>query len=434
MNLDRALIKQQAKDLIKGKVFILFLIIFVVSLLTNINSLVKLPVELSENKSQSFSDILPGDGNEGDLEQYFKDFDPTEPTVKQSPLIIALSALARVASLVAIAMGPLEIMLCGMFLLLVNGKRFELYDEFDYVFKNTFSKDYFDKLLLSFLSKLFTLLLCFLFVIPGVIYAYKIYFAFYISAENPKLTWKDALTISKKMTNNHKGELFVLDLSFIPWILLVVVTFGIAGIYVNPYVQVTKALYYENFKRRAMMTGEITEADFMSEQEKYSQFVQSQNGNAAQNFYQTQPPVQQYTQYQAQTPVQAPPVMPNSVPAPQPAFQQPVVQVQQPVIQPPYVQQQYVQQPQVQTYFVPVTPAVQPQVQPVQPQVIPVAQPAVQPVQQPVAQPIVQQPAQSEAVPAQPETPQAAEIPPVEAVPAEETPAPESNGEAPSEE
>ena len=43
-------------------------------------------------------------------------------------------------------------------------------------------------------------------------------------------------------------EYFVLELSFILWILLVCVTCGIAGLYVSPYMNVTMAGYYLSLK------------------------------------------------------------------------------------------------------------------------------------------------------------------------------------------
>ena len=41
------------------------------------------------------------------------------------------------------------------------------------------------------------------------------------------------------MMIGHKMDKFILDLSFIPWYLLTIVTCGIASIYVTPYTSVT---------------------------------------------------------------------------------------------------------------------------------------------------------------------------------------------------
>lgn len=70
----------------------------------------------------------------------------------------------------------------------------------------------------------------------------------YILAENPEMTAKEAIEKSKQITNGHKFDLFVLELSFILWMLLTVFTFGIAGIYVIPYMSATTANFYNLIK------------------------------------------------------------------------------------------------------------------------------------------------------------------------------------------
>ena len=50
------------------------------------------------------------------------------------------------------------------------------------------------------------------------------------------------------MTRGRKADLFVLDLSFIGWGLLCLITFGIAAIWVNPYMQATYTNVYKSFK------------------------------------------------------------------------------------------------------------------------------------------------------------------------------------------
>ena len=50
--------------------------------------------------------------------------------------------------------------------------------------------------------------------------------------------------IKIRITKGHKMDLFILDLSFIGWGLLCGITFGLAGIYVGPYMQATRANAY----------------------------------------------------------------------------------------------------------------------------------------------------------------------------------------------
>ncbi len=90
--------------------------------------------------------------------------------------------------------------------------------------------------LVMFLKNLFTSLWTLLFVIPGIVKHYEYLMIPYILAENPGMDRKEAFQISKRMMDGQKMETFILDLSFIGWILLSAITCGIVGIfYVNPY-------------------------------------------------------------------------------------------------------------------------------------------------------------------------------------------------------
>ena len=47
----------------------------------------------------------------------------------------------------------------------------------------------------------------------------------------------------------YKMDLFLLELSFIGWWLLVLVTLGIASLWVIPYIKVTEANFYLDIKK-----------------------------------------------------------------------------------------------------------------------------------------------------------------------------------------
>ena len=190
-------------------------------------------------------------------------------------------------------------------------------------------------------------------------------------ADNPEMEWKQALDLSKKMTNGHKGELFVLDLSFIPWYLLMSVTFGLVGIYVAPYMMTTQALYYENFKQRGLQTGELSEADFVSDAAKFNGTYVAPNAYQAPQQPNYQTPVQpQYQPYQApQQPNFQASVQPQYQAPQQPTYQTPVQPQYQPYQAPQPAQPTY-QAPAEPTYQAPAEPQYQPPVDaaPVQPQ------------------------------------------------------------------
>ena len=100
----------------------------------------------------------------------------------------------------------------------------------------------------SFFTGLFTFLWSLLLVIPGIIKAFGYSMAMYILAENPSIGALDALKQSENMMKGHKMEMFILDLSFIGWHLLASITFGIAYIWVIPYINATKTNFYNKIK------------------------------------------------------------------------------------------------------------------------------------------------------------------------------------------
>ena len=106
--------------------------------------------------------------------------------------------------------------------------------------------DFWSAFKVNFLVSLFTFLWSLLFVIPGIIKAYSYSMSMYILAENKGMPALECIKESKAMTNGHKMDLFVLNLSFIGWYLLVAITFGIAGIWVGPYVNATMANAYQS--------------------------------------------------------------------------------------------------------------------------------------------------------------------------------------------
>ena len=68
-------------------------------------------------------------------------------------------------------------------------------------------------------------------------------------AENPELSVIDVLKESAKIMKGHKFELFVLQLSFLGWMILTLITFGIVGLYVVPYYNATLTNYYLSIKQ-----------------------------------------------------------------------------------------------------------------------------------------------------------------------------------------
>lgn len=98
------------------------------------------------------------------------------------------------------------------------------------------------------LRAIYILLWSLLFYIPGVVKSYSYAMTYYIALDNPELGAEECINRSMKMMNGHKMELFLLDLSFIGWILLAILTFGIGLLWVAPYMKVAHCHFYEELK------------------------------------------------------------------------------------------------------------------------------------------------------------------------------------------
>ena len=78
-----------------------------------------------------------------------------------------------------------------------------------------YKKEYLGKsIILYFLVVIFTCLWSLLLVIPGIIMAFAYSMSWFILAENPNMTAREAIRESKEIMNGHKMDFFVLSLSF----------------------------------------------------------------------------------------------------------------------------------------------------------------------------------------------------------------------------
>ncbi|MDE7191144.1 MAG: DUF975 family protein [Clostridia bacterium] len=83
-----------------------------------------------------------------------------------------------------------------------------------------------------------------LFFIPGIIKTFSYSMSYYILIDNPNLTANEARKKSMELMKGNKWRLFCLEFSFIGWLLLSVLTFGILMFWVAPYMEVARAKFY----------------------------------------------------------------------------------------------------------------------------------------------------------------------------------------------
>lgn len=108
-------------------------------------------------------------------------------------------------------------------------------------FKNN---NFIETLLLYVMQSIFLFLWTLLFIIPGLIKSYSYSMAFYLKVDHPEYSWNDAITESRKLMNGHKWDLFIQDLSFLGWVIVGLLLCGIGILWVVPYMQASRAIFY----------------------------------------------------------------------------------------------------------------------------------------------------------------------------------------------
>lgn len=118
---------------------------------------------------------------------------------------------------------------------------------------------------LNLLQDIFISLWSMLFIVPGVIAAYRYRMAIYLLCDDPSLSPLECIRESKRLMAGHKGELFMLDLSLLGWVILAEIPYiGYAArLWTVPYVGMVKALYYDR------LLGRSSGADYTDYSEPY---------------------------------------------------------------------------------------------------------------------------------------------------------------------
>lgn len=107
-----------------------------------------------------------------------------------------------------------------------------------------------------------------LFIIPGIVKTFSYALVPYILSENPTISTRKAISISKKTMKGEKWHFFILGLSFILWYLLGSIACGIGTIFVLPYVQATYAEFYALMRQKALAFGYADAEDLPGYPEK----------------------------------------------------------------------------------------------------------------------------------------------------------------------
>ncbi len=226
---ERSMLKNNAKKALSTTYWASVVVCLLYGLLGGVSGVAN--VRLTANFSSSFSDLR----NSPELMLAFGIF-----------MIVAL-----IISLISILMsifvgGPIEVGKNRYFMQArVGGSKVDM------LFAGFRGGAYMHNVGVIFKRNLFISLWSLLFVIPGVIKTYEYFMVPYILAENPNIDSHRAFQLSKAMTDGEKFNIWVLQLSFLGWELLSLLTCGIGMVFLRPYIEATNAELYALMREKA---------------------------------------------------------------------------------------------------------------------------------------------------------------------------------------
>lgn len=120
-----------------------------------------------------------------------------------------------------------------------------------------YNKELFSRVLTTtLLYYVYVFLWSLLLLIPGCIKSYSYAMTPYILKDNPEMKNNAAIEESMRMMDGHKLELFMLDLSFIGWAILSILTCCIGFLWLAPYMNMARVNFYEDLKKASVEVKE----------------------------------------------------------------------------------------------------------------------------------------------------------------------------------
>lgn len=131
------------------------------------------------------------------------------------------------------------------------------------VLKHTFSgfQDMRRAIVLTFLMEIYTLLWALLLIVPGIMRYYSYRLSYFVALDHPNWVAERCLYESRIMMRGHRWELFKLDISFIGWMLLTVLTCGIGLLWLSPMMGIATAKFYEELRHQQQGASIAQEPD-----------------------------------------------------------------------------------------------------------------------------------------------------------------------------
>ena len=176
---------------------------------------------------------------------------------------LTVGLIPFVGSIIANLFGvmPLAYGLMLIFLAFIRGeKAFSMSKLFDGF------QDYGRTLTIVLLTAAYTFLWMLLFIVPGIIKSYSYSMTYYITKDKPELSTEEAINESMRLMEGNKMRLFLLDLSFIGWVLLSFLTCCIGLLWLIPYAQTARACFYEDLIANDTQKAEPAANDAQNEE------------------------------------------------------------------------------------------------------------------------------------------------------------------------
>lgn len=148
---------------------------------------------------------------------------------------------ALAAIVLAILVYPMSYAIVTAYRLLLNGGKCKV----PYLFRFYSEKRVWTTMILK---SVYTILWTLLLIIPGIIRSYSYAMTEYIMMDDQEISDNKAIEKSMAMMDGKKWKLFCLDISFIGWIILSLLTFGLGFILLCPYIYTARAAFYEDLK------------------------------------------------------------------------------------------------------------------------------------------------------------------------------------------
>lgn len=167
-----------------------------------------------------------------------------------SLMVLIISAISGIAGATAIGIlfvvGPLSLASAGYFLHLTRNqiKAEELTDGLECV-----KRDIGGSILTGLVYNLAVSIGMMLFIIPGFIVSLLFGMVFLVRADNPDMDFVEAFKESYRLIKGHIMQFIMLRLSFIGWILLGMLCFGVGTYWVTAYMNAADAIFYDELLR-----------------------------------------------------------------------------------------------------------------------------------------------------------------------------------------